>query len=221
MSLIGLSVAATVGLVIISYLVIPNSYTNDTGRGGLQSVSTTTPNDDTDGTHSIYSTTPGIRRDGMHSVSTTTPIDDGDGMHSVSTANTTESELVSDISRYASPEKIIFHPNIDLNIKLLSKTLIASTSPISIPSTDDERSNVGRFIARNFRHKLLKEKDSKDTPLQAYEIAEAGVIGLNKLLGWQMALNTVNSETGEPASVYFTSKLLKFNIPVKKPESLP
>jgi hypothetical protein len=235
-SIIGLSAAATIGLLIISYLITPNSNTNNNGRDGMHSVSTITPIVDTNGTHSIANTTqpnlhsdesqsvsptkPDIPGDGKFSVSTITPNDDGDGMHSISTANTTESELASDISRYASPEKIIFHPNIDLEVKLLTNTLIASTSRLTIPPFDVERSNIGRFVARNFRQRLLKEKDSKDAPLKAYEIAEAGVIGLNKLLGWQMALNTVNSETGEPASVYFTSKLLKFNIPVKKPESL-
>lgn len=230
LSIIGLSAAATIGLVIISYLVNPNSSTNDTRRDSMHSVSTKTPIVDTNGTHYVAATTtnnggdgrfsvsttstPNDIRDGMYPVNATTPNDGRDGMHSVST--TTQSEFGEEISRSFSHEKIIFQPNIDLNIKSLNNSLIVSTLRPSIPSFDNERSNIGRFFARNFRQRLLKEKDSKDTPLKAYEIAEAGVSGLNKLLGWQMALNTVNNENGEPASVYFSSKLLKFNTPVKK-----
>jgi hypothetical protein len=228
LSIIGLSVAATIGLVITSYLVIPDTNTNDTGTDGMHSVSAITPIVDTNGTHYIATTTPNDDRDGKFSVSTITSNRDVDGMHSVSTitpiadTNGTHYELTTtpngddNIMHSISTEKIIFQPNIDLNIKTLNNALIASTFAPLIPSFDDGRSNVRKFFARNFRQKLLREKDSKDTPLKPYEIAEAGVNGLNKLLGWQMALNTVNNEYGEPASVYFTSKLLKFNTPVKK-----
>jgi hypothetical protein len=236
LSIIGLSAAATIGFIIISNLFIPGSNTNDTGRDGMHSVSTITPIVDTNGTHydsatiqpnlrsngfqSISATNPAIPGDGKFSVSTTTPIADTNGTHYAAATSPNDSRdgmhSVSTVIRPVSHEKIIFQPNIDLKIKPLNNSLIASTFVSSIPSFDDERSNIKRFFARNFRQKLLREKDSKDTPLKGYEIAEAGVNGLNKLLGWQMALNTVNNENGEPESVYFTSKLLKFNTPVKK-----
>jgi hypothetical protein len=56
--------------------------------------------------------------------------------------------------------------------------------------------------------------------LKAYEIAEAGVSGLNKLLGWEMALDERKDENGKLKSVYFSSKILKFNAPVKNSEPL-
>ena len=77
-------------------------------------------------------------------------------------------------------------------------------------------SNVERFVTKIFREKILKEKVTHDTPLKGYEIAEAGVEGLNKILGWEMALNEKNDENGDLKSVYFSSKILKFNTPVKK-----
>ncbi len=86
---------------------------------------------------------------------------------------------------------------------------------------DEERSRINRFIARNFREKILKETFVNDSPLKSYEIAEAGIEGLNKLLGWEMALVKTNDETGELKSIYFSSRVLKFNAPVKKTESLP
>jgi hypothetical protein len=81
---------------------------------------------------------------------------------------------------------------------------------------DDDRSRLSRFIAKTFRNKILKEKQVNDEPLQTYELAEAGIEGLNKLLGWQMALVKTNDEAGELKSVYFSSNLLKFNAPVRK-----
>jgi hypothetical protein len=91
--------------------------------------------------------------------------------------------------------------------------------PVVIMQTEDVyMSNVERFVAKVFREKILREKPTKETPLKGYEIAEAGVAGLNKLLGWEMALNEKNDENGDLKSVYFSSKILKFNAPVKKIE---
>ena len=107
------------------------------------------------------------------------------------------------------------HGFIEMN---LNKTLIASKTARSGTINDEEGSNVGRFIAKNFREIFLKQKTPKDSPLKGYEIAEAGVAGLNKLFGWEMALDKNNDENGELRSVYFRSKILKFNAPVKKSE---
>ncbi len=110
---------------------------------------------------------------------------------------------------------------------LISETtgniLIASnnnfTKPLNV-NYDDERSRLSRFIARTFREKILKEDIPVDTPLKSYEFAEAGIEGLNKLFGWKMALVKTSDEQGELKSVYFSSKLLKFNAPVKKSVSV-
>ena len=109
----------------------------------------------------------------------------------------------------------------DLKPESLQNTLIAYNPPAVLSTDDDGRSKLGKFIAKTFREKILREKAPKDTPLRGYEIAEAGVSGLNKLLGWQMALEKRNDENGELKSVYFSSKILKFNAPVKKTEPLP
>ncbi|HEX2975421.1 MAG TPA: hypothetical protein VHO68_05750 [Bacteroidales bacterium] len=84
---------------------------------------------------------------------------------------------------------------------------------------DDGRSRISRFIARTFRDKILNEKVISDTPLKGYELAEAGIDGLNKLLGWEMAFTTNTDENGTINSVTFKSKIIKFSAPVKKNES--
>jgi len=125
------------------------------------------------------------------------------------------------VSREPEIQKIHYNREPGLNQNPVTTTLIASSLETITPYYDDGRSNISRFLAKTFRNKVLKEDISRDTPLKGYEIAEAGVSGLNKLLGWEMALDKNNDESGELNSVYFSSKILKFNTPVKKTEPLP
>ena len=122
------------------------------------------------------------------------------------------------IERIQGPDLIAFTslPVIGTNPENISPALIASSIHYTEPVYDDERSSLNRFIARTFREKILKENKAADKPLQSYELAEAGIEGLNKLLGWQMALVKTNDNAGELKSLYFSSKILKFNAPVKK-----
>jgi len=117
--------------------------------------------------------------------------------------------------------KINFSSALALSKRIESNTLVVSGVSFSIPEEEDGRSNVSRFIAKTFREKILREKTAPDSPLKGYEIAEAGVTGLNKLFGWEMALDKNNDDNGELSSVYFSSKLLKFSTPVKNSEPLP
>jgi hypothetical protein len=87
------------------------------------------------------------------------------------------------------------------------------------PVQADDRWAAGRFVAKLFREKILKEETVNDSPIKGYEIAEAGVAGLNRLLGWEMALEKSSYENGEPKSVYFSSKVLKIQAPVNRTES--
>jgi hypothetical protein len=105
-----------------------------------------------------------------------------------------------------------------LSDESLSNDLITLNHTRIVPPFDDGRSRLGRFIAKTVREKLLKEKTPEDSPLKGYEIAEAGVSGLNKLLGWEMALDEKKDKNGELESVYFSSRILKFNAPVRKTE---
>jgi hypothetical protein len=123
-------------------------------------------------------------------------------------------------SLYASTGRISVSFNAELIEEHLPNNLVALNQTIAAPLFDDGRSKISRFIAKTFREKILKEKTAKDSPLKGYELAEAGVSGLNKLLGWEMALDEKKDENGELRSVYFSSRMLKFNAPVKKSEPL-
>jgi hypothetical protein len=117
--------------------------------------------------------------------------------------------------------KITVPLSIDLKGEPIHNTLIALNPSVTVPEYDDGRSKLSRFIARTFREKILKETKAKDSPLKTYELAKAGVSGLDKLLGWEMALDEKKDANGVLKSVYFSSKILKFNAPIKKTEPLP
>ena len=117
-------------------------------------------------------------------------------------------------------KKIPVPAKVDLNSGPTQNSLIAFNSPVVVQEYDDGRSKLSKFLAKTFRERLLKENEAKDSPLKVYEIAEAGVSGLNKLFGWEMELDKRNDENGELKSVYFSSKMLKFNAPVKKSEAV-
>ena len=123
--------------------------------------------------------------------------------------------------RETSVIKIAIHPPAMVNKAISPNKLIAINPALNIPIEDEERSDITRFISKTFREKILKEESPEDSPLKGYEIAEAGIKGINKLLGWDMALNKRSDENGELRSVYFSSKMLKFNTPVKMNEPEP
>ena len=130
----------------------------------------------------------------------------------------TLNDSITPIARMEVPGSISYNslPIINIPSEYTGIPLVSSVIGHSEPAYDDERSRLSKFIARTFRGKILKEKKINEEPLKSYELAEAGIEGLNKLLGWQMALVKTNDQAGELKSVYFSSKLLKFNAPVKK-----
>ncbi|MBW6500483.1 MAG: hypothetical protein K0B05_03735 [Bacteroidales bacterium] len=99
-------------------------------------------------------------------------------------------------------------------------SLVEYEPGLVVPLFPDERSNVNRFFARLFHEKIMRDSTAGDRPVKGYEIAEAGIAGLNKLLGTGIALQRNTDENGEVRSVYFSSGLLKFNAPVKKTGTL-
>jgi hypothetical protein len=138
----------------------------------------------------------------------TIPINTGSAISDSTSRNTIiKSVLIS---------KIDFKQNVSLVERSFAATLAAiNTSEVSISGTV-EKHGINEFIAKIFREKILKSKDQEYGQLKAYEIADAGIAGLNTLLGWQMSLKKNKDAKGTVKSVYFSSKFLKFNAPVKK-----
>lgn len=104
-------------------------------------------------------------------------------------------------------------------LKNQEKVLIPYEPAYIAPLFDGNRSNVDRFLARFFHERIMKDTISGDRPVKSFDIALAGITGINKLFGWEMALHKNVDETGEIRSYYFRSKLIRFNAPVKKTEN--
>ena len=102
-----------------------------------------------------------------------------------------------------------------VNLSLVSLNLTAPD-----PLDEGAGNAVGNFFTRIIREKILKSDSPGKGNLKAYEVADAGITGINKLFGSNMTLKKTLDDKGEVRSVYFNSKLLKFNAPVKKAEPM-
>lgn len=98
-----------------------------------------------------------------------------------------------------------------------SNTIVGYHPGIMPPTFDPygRRSNVDRFIARFFHEIIMKDKAAGDRPVGTFELAEAGLKGLNKLLGWEMVLQQ-NPDSKDFRSYHFSSRLMKINTPIRK-----
>jgi hypothetical protein len=103
---------------------------------------------------------------------------------------------------------------------LLNLSLVSMSLTPTVPIDEETDNAVGNFLKRLIREKILKSGAYEKGNLKAYEVADAGITGINKLFGSNMTLQKTIDEKGEVSSVYFNSKLLKFNAPVKKAEPL-
>lgn len=112
--------------------------------------------------------------------------------------------------------KADYKPEVTLVGNSSAGTLASMNTAVYIPVEVPEKHGLNALIARFFRDKILKSEEPETGSLKPYEIADAGIIGLNKLLGWQMSLQKNHDEKGDLKSLYFSSKILKFSAPVRK-----
>jgi hypothetical protein len=225
LSVIGLSAAATITLIIMTHLLIPRNLPdkiNNTAQNVVVDSSFLQPSVDKVSDKIITDKKPDLTKQKRENQFAGVQKNNSVIIQSDSMVPMQNHSLLRNPDNPGIElKKIAFYADIDLKGISVSNTLVASNTTFIISPYDDERSNLSRLIAKTFREKILKETTAKDSPLKAYEIAEAGVTGLNKLLGWEMALVKNNDENGELRSVYFSSKILKFNAPVKKVEPRP
>jgi hypothetical protein len=225
LSVLGLSAAAAIALIIITYSVLPGNTSLKNNSSAQNFVSDSTLQKPSQVTETERISTDIIplpaEQKRESSFSKTLKADPVITNSDLISAHSDESLVRKTDNQEITVDKVPVHTQIDLNNVTISNTLIALNTIIYIPEVEDERNKAGRFFSKTFREIFLKEKPPTDTPLKGYEIAEAGVTGLNKLFGWEMALDKRNDDNGQLKSVYFSSKILKFNAPVKKSEPLP
>jgi hypothetical protein len=220
LSVISLSAAAAIALLIVSWLLLPHridekplySAMNKASDSiNIQQAVKITKDESVSENKSILTANNEMELPesipDKPSENITAPIDPVEVLAPVSAGNPIKEMQV---------ERIIISADLQIKPNIIKEALIRYDYPERAIILTDERSNIGKFIAKNFREKILREEESENTPLKGYEIAEAGVTGLNKLLGWEMALDKTNDENGDLRSVYFSSRMLKFSAPVSK-----
>jgi len=92
---------------------------------------------------------------------------------------------------------------------VLNSDIIPYHGPISLKE----------HLAMNFREKILGEEVPDISPIKAYEIASAGITGINKLLGWEINFEVKKETSGEVNALAFNSRLINFETPVKKADN--
>jgi hypothetical protein len=224
LSAIGLSAAAAIALIILSVIFVPRSLPVTNPGDALN----TAPDSNTDKQviieENIYRPVPQVAVLAGNAKALRKEVPETASAKSVGETQTIAPADTDTFKRSLAVLKISRIPEVSLAVPVSAmtlNTLIASNNKFTAPAYADdneERSRLGRFIARSFREKILKEHSPVDSPLKSYEIAQAGIEGLNKLLGWKMALVKTSDEKGELRSIYFSSRMLKFNAPVKKDE---
>jgi hypothetical protein len=132
-------------------------------------------------------------------------------------ADNTTPDSASAIKR----QEVLLAMNVEAPLQMIkpfgvNENTLAASNAANIPQLTGERNNVQRFLAKVFHEKIMKDTAAVNRPVKSYDVAVAGITGLNKILGWDMALQKKPDEKGDIKSYYFTSRLLKFNAPVKK-----
>ena len=222
LSVIGLSAAATIAIIILSYIATPRSLTI-TNEEIVRNLFTDTillqPGAVITYNENLPSEKP-YQVNKVNKAETSVP-DIYEITYQPVVLLSVDSSAVTERNTEFVISKVPVFSKAEINKEILNPSLISSNIVIREPLYyDDERSRLSRFIAVTFREKILKNDEYNDAPLKTYEIAEAGIEGLNKLLGWEMALVKTSDEEGQLKSFYFSSRVLKFNAPVKKSNPL-
>jgi hypothetical protein len=205
LSVATLSAAATVTILIMSYLLVPDYFLKRDNQTTSEIIPDTTPV-----TFNIFSNNPIIAKGETIIMETekSNPVNE--------TIAKVDSVPANTIIENHTVTRIMVPFKARINFDLNQNSLIASNNNFKKVDFDDDRGRFRKFVARTFREKLLGDETNSDNPLKPYEIAIAGVDGLNRLLDWKMELVETRDTIGEVKSVYFSSGLLTFNAPVRK-----
>ncbi|MFO7754428.1 MAG: hypothetical protein R6V34_00435 [Bacteroidales bacterium] len=120
----------------------------------------------------------------------------------------TTAEMVIEINSIT-PVAGIAHIQLDI---AQTQFLLAETSPYPTPpETGPGDMSVREYLAYQFRKQVLTDENPDTEKLKAWEIADAGIKGFNRILGWEMELTAEQDPEGRLKDISFTSQLVKFD----------
>ncbi len=116
------------------------------------------------------------------------------------------------------PEKLnganIAYYNKEITYPQLAEVSLMEAPDIQEPEQPENYYTLKTFLASTFNRHLLNKKE-KDK-IEFFDIAQAGVAGLNKLTGSNMKLERKLDKNGNPDKTEFNSRLIAFSAPIKK-----
>jgi hypothetical protein len=141
------------------------------------------------------------------------------------TAVATAEKLQADAAHNPRTEPLVLRNNPE-TLKLIAGISTAELTAVErMPLHTDIRSLPGEAREANWIMRGITALSGivtgKDKPVDGYMIAGACVKGVNSVLGWDMDLERVVSEEGNPLAVNFSSSLISFSAPVKKSTDEP
>lgn len=92
-------------------------------------------------------------------------------------------------------------------------TGVTLTEPVIAQPPAEERNWILRSIS--FMAKAITGREKEIT---SFGIARGCINGINRVLGWEMELEQLRNDSGEPVAVSFNSSLLSFRRPLKEKE---
>jgi hypothetical protein len=221
-STIGLTAAATVAILVMAYLFLPQ----DRGRKNNQAAVAFSQDTLTIGASVPIAANLQVQvplvKDLRFSGIKTKPRNIIQGKQELIAEpeqETTQDSILRLHSYYMVSSLIVAYPSGMSLAETLSEDSLAPYNPEIMPPLYDpyhRRSNVDRFLARFFHEKIMRDSKAGDRPVDALELAKAGIEGLNKLLGWQMVLQENTDGAGAEKTYRFSSRLVKIKTPVKK-----
>lgn len=109
-----------------------------------------------------------------------------------------------------------YFSSLALSAPVNSELIAIDNMTIINPLPNAYHQGLKYYLTSLLRNTVLKDETPEPGPIRGYEIADAGIDGLNMLFGWEMKLEETKDIEGNLSSFEFNSRLLKFNTPVKK-----
>jgi hypothetical protein len=208
-----LSAAAAIAVIISFWFTFRN---NPLPEGTVSSVAVITPTySDTSPAESIITTTEEeSAKEINREVKTNLPLESG-----VITAQPENPEVGhSDFSGDISRESIVIPQAHGTEIVVLDLPGLSGTLAQMVPAEiieTPEASSPREFIAKNIREIFLKQEEGSVERLKGYEVADVTLLGVNKVLGWEMKLEKEKDSDGNINNLKFTSQMIKFDHKLK------
>ncbi|MCK4699278.1 MAG: hypothetical protein KAT38_03050, partial [Bacteroidales bacterium] len=104
---------------------------------------------------------------------------------------------------------------------LPEKSILAVLVPLKdLEVVENTHGNLtlSQIAVKTFKSEILKEEKNKINPnkFTLWDIADAGIMGINKIIGWEMEFDKEYNDNGELIALAFDSNTISFNHTMNK-----